>query len=227
MFPMVQLVPRSEISVFGKFITDPLWQRVSENGRSVGWATWDHLQTKGHCLVYLLELTESLYHVYIESKVWYKKFFWKIFFGFFFHSKNFLLYNFRTLFFFGKKNFSIVFFIYKKVFTMEIFEWEKIGKKKYSKLSSVKNFYYGNFWMRKNWEKKVFKIVLSKKFLLYKKNNGKIFWDEKKQSPKIPLFFLYSKNFLLRTILNTFFLFYYGNFWMKKNGKKSIQNCPQ
>jgi hypothetical protein len=90
---------------------------------------------------------------------------------------------------------------------MKIFEWKKNGKKKYSKNSIIKTFllykknngkifggekknkvqkfyyffyivkffYYGNFWMRKNWEKKVFKIFHSKKILLWKKNNGKIF----------------------------------------------------
>jgi hypothetical protein len=134
---------------------------------------------------------------------------------------------------------------------MEIFEWKKNGKKKYSKLSSVKSFYYGNFWIRKNREKKVFKIVLSKEFLLYKKNNGKIFLDEKKTKSESHYFFYIVKTFyqgkfwilffiLLWEFLNEkklekkvfkivlskkFLLWEFLN--EKKLEKKSIQNCPQ
>jgi hypothetical protein len=56
--------------------------------------------------------------------------------------------------------------------------------------------------MKKFRKKKVFKKSLSKNILLYEKNNGKKNWDEKKTKSKIPLFFSYSKTFLLRDFLN-------------------------
>jgi hypothetical protein len=97
--------------------------------------------------------------------------FWILFFPIFFlfknsHSKNFLL---RTIL----NTFFSHFFSFKN-------SHSKI-KKKYSKLSSVKNFYY------------IKKIMEFLDFVFF--SSQKIF----------PLFFIYSKNFLLRTILNTFF----------------------